>query len=74
MCFLMNLATVYFAHHKTHNISKLKFHLNKYEYGAYSMLNLACFGDFEILSKRQFHFKELGVTKYEAKHPKIYSK
>ena len=66
MCFLMNLATVYFAHHKTHHISQLQFHLNGYKEGTYSMLMLGCFGDFGILSTSDFKFVEKSTTFYDA--------
>ena len=66
MCFLMNLATVYFAHHKTHHISQLQFHLNGYKEGTYSMLMLGCFGDFGILSTSDFKFVEKSATIYDA--------
>ena len=66
----MKLTTVFFAHHKTHNISKLQFHLNDYKYGTYPMLMLDCFGRFGMLSTRDFTFKELASTNYNPELPK----
>ena len=72
ICFLMNLATFFFAHHKTHNISKLQFLLNKYKYGTYLMLMLGSFGHFGILSSKQLNIKNY-LLQSTIKHFQKYS-